>query len=59
MSIDGIQCVLNYLQYNNGVGVTLIIDGFDELSTELRQISFFRKVIEGEFLYNARVVVTS
>ena len=54
-----VQCVLSYLQNNNEVGVTLIIDGFDELSTELRQTSFFRKVIEGDVLPNARVVVTS
>ena len=58
-STDQVQCVLSYLQNNNGEGVTLIIDGFDELSTELRQMSFFRKVIEGDVLYNARVVVTS
>ena len=58
-STDQVQCVLSYLRNNNGVGVTLIIDGFDELSTELRQTSFFRKVIEGDVLYNARVVVTS
>ena len=58
-STDQVQCVLSYLQSNNGVGVTLIIDGFDELSTELRQTSFFRKLIEGDVLYNVRVVVTS
>ena len=58
-STDQVQCVLSYLQNNNGVGVTLIIDGFDELSTELRQTSFFRKVIEGDVLYYVRVVVTS
>ena len=58
-STDQVQCVLSYLQNNNGLGVTLIIDGFDELSTELRQTSFFRKVIEGDVLHNARVVVTS
>ena len=58
-STDQVQCVLSYLQNNNGVGVTLIIDGFDELSTELRQTSFFRKVIEGDVLHNVRVVVTS
>ena len=58
-STDQVQCVLSYLQNNNGLGVTLIIDGFDELSTELHQTSFFRKVIEGDVLHNARVVVTS
>ena len=58
-STDQVECVLNYLQDNNGVGVTLIIDGFDELSTELRQTSFIRKLIEGDVLHNVRVVVTS
>ena len=58
-STDQVECVLSYLQNNNGVGVTLIIDGFDELSAELRQTSFFRKVIEGDILHNVRVVVTS
>ena len=58
-STGQVQRVLSYLQNNNGVGVTLIVDGFDELSTELRQTSFFRKVIEGDVLHNARVVVTS
>ena len=58
-STDQVQYVLSYLQNTSGVGVTLIIDGFDELSTELRQTSFFRKVIEGDVLHNVRVVVTS
>ena len=58
-STDQVKCVLSYLQDNNGVGVTLIIDGFDELSSELRQTSFFRKVIEGDILYNATIVATS
>ena len=56
---DQVECVLSYLQNTNGAGVTLIIDGFDELSTELRQTSFFRELIEGDVLHNVRVVVTS
>ena len=58
-STDQVECVLSYLQNNNGAGITLIIDGFDELSTELRQTSFFRELIEGDVLHYARVVVTS
>ena len=54
-----VQLVLSYLHSSNGVGVTFIIDGFDELSNELRHTSFFRKLIEGDSLPNARVVVTS
>ena len=56
---DQVECVLSYLQNNNGAGVTVIVDGFDELSTELRQTSFFRELIEGDILHNVRVVVTS
>ena len=44
---------------SHGVGVTLIIDGFDELSTKLRRDSFFRKLIEKRSLPEAKIVVTS
>ena len=56
---DHVQCVMSYLCTTNGAGVTVIIDGFDELSGELRQKSFFRELIEGDVLHNLRVVVTS
>ena len=49
----------SYLDNKHGVGVTLIIDGFDELSTELRHDSFFRELIEKRSLPKAKVVVTS
>ena len=44
---------------SHGAGITLMIDGFDELSTELRQESFFRELIEKRFLPKAKIVVTS
>ena len=44
---------------NHGADITLIIDGFDELTTELRQTSFFRQLIEKEVLPKAKIVVTS
>ena len=49
----------NELVKNHAVGVTLIIDGFDELTTELRHESFFRHLIEKTFLPKAKIVVTS
>ena len=49
----------NELVKNHGVGVTLIIDGFDELTTELRHESFFRELIEKTSLPKAKIVVTS
>ena len=54
-----IQPVLSYLQITSGTGITFIIDGFDELNNELRHSSFFKELIEGDTLPNARVVVTS
>ena len=56
---DQEQPVLSYLRNVNGTGVTFIIDGFDELSNELPHTSLFRKLIEGDILPNARIVVTS
>ena len=49
----------SYLENKHGVGVTLIIDGFDELSTKMRHDSFFRELIEKRSLPKAKVVVTS
>ena len=54
-----VEQLCSYLDENHGAGVTFIIDGFDELSTELRYQSFFRKLIEKKYLPNARIVVTS
>ena len=49
----------SYLEDNHGDGVTLIIDGFDELNTALRQESFFTELIEKRRLPKAKIVVTS
>ena len=58
-STSKVEQLYSYLEDKHGVGVTLIIDGFDELSTELRHDSFFREVIEKKSLPEAKVVVTS
>ena len=47
------------LVLNRGAKVTVIIDGFNELSNELRNESFFTKIIEKKVLSCATVVVTS
>ena len=49
----------SYLEDNHGADVTLIIDGFDELSNKLRKKSFFIKLIGKNILPEARIVVTS
>ena len=58
-STSKVEQLYSYLEDKHGVGVTLIIDGFDELSTELRRDSFFRKLIEKKSLPEAKIVVTS
>ena len=58
-STSKVEQLYSYLEDKHGVGVTLIIDGFDELSTELRRYSFFRKLIEKRSLPEAKIVVTS
>ena len=58
-STSKVEQLYNYLEDKHGAGVTLIIDGFDELSAELRHESFFRELIEKRCLPKARIVVTS
>ena len=49
----------SYLEDNHGADVTLIIDGFDELSNKLRKESFFIEFIQKKTLQKSRIVVTS
>ena len=51
--------IASVLKGTEGEGITVFIDGFDELSTEQREESFFWELIEGNIFPNARVVVTS
>ena len=58
-STNKVEQLSSYLEDNHGAGVTLIVDGFDELNSTLRQKSFFRKLIEKRRLPEAKIVVTS
>ena len=58
-STNKVEQLCSYLEDKHGIGVTLIIDGFDELSTELRRESFFGELIEKNSLPKAKIVVTS
>ena len=58
-STSKVEQLCSYLEDKHGGGVTLIIDGFDELSTELRRDSYFRELIEKRSLAKAKIVVTS
>ena len=50
--------LLNDYLENKG-SVTIILDGFDEMNSELRNFSFFSKLIKGDYLPKAKIVVTS
>ena len=58
-STSKVEQLYSYLEDNHGADITLIIDGFDELSTQLRHKSFFRELIEKRYLPKAKIVVTS
>ena len=58
-STSKVEQLHSCLEDKHGDGVTLIIDGFDELSTELRDYSFFRQLIEKRSLPSAKILVTS
>ena len=54
------QKVVEEIEQSGGRGVLLLIEGFDELPTDLRtQSSLFLDVIQGEVLPEATVLVTS
>ena len=53
------QSFLKYLEEKCGAGITIILDGYDQLSTEQQNNSFFRDLIEGKKLIKAQIIVTS
>ena len=59
ISTSKVEQLCSYLEDKHGDGVTLIIDGFDELSTELRHYSFFWRLIAKISLPKAKILVTS
>ena len=58
-SSSKVEQLHSYLENKHGDGVTLIIDGFDELNTKLRDYSFFRRLVEKRSLPKAKILVTS
>ena len=58
-STSKVEQLYSYIEDNHGADITLIIDGFDELNTQLCHQSFFMELIEKRCLPNARIVVTS
>ena len=59
-SADVKQRVVEEVRYNNGAGVLLVLEGFDELPTQLRtEDSLLMDIIKGERLTKATILVTS
>ena len=54
-----VTTVTEWLQNIHGQGLLIIFDGWDELSTDLRQSSLAARIIRGEILAKCSVIVTS
>ena len=54
-----VTLIHHYVKEKCGAGVTLIIDGFDELNVELCRKSFFTRLMKRKLLNKARIVITS
>ncbi|XP_065917452.1 protein NLRC3-like [Dysidea avara] len=59
LSTNEAEQVCNYLQSVNGKSVLFLLDGYDEMPSELCCSSFLHDLISGKCLTNARVMVTS
>ena len=54
------QDAIQEIERENGAGLFLILEGFDELPTHLRnEESLFMDIIKGETLWNATIMLTS
>ena len=51
--------LMKYLEDGCGAGITFILDGYNKLSVQQQKNSFFKDLIEGKMLVEARVIVTS
>ena len=54
-----VQLVTKYLEDNAGSCVTIVFDGYDEISDEIRHKSFITKIINREILKLCGLVITS
>ena len=53
------ETLMKYLEDGCGAGITFILDGYNTLSVQQQKNSFFKDLIEGKMLIEARVIVTS
>ena len=51
--------ILEYLKNGCGARLTIILDGYNQLSVKEQETSFFRDLIDGKSLAESRVIVTS
>jgi len=49
----------DYLEETQGAGVTIIVDGLDEMKKGFQSSSFFTKLISGKILLKAVIILTS
>ena len=54
-----VELISQYLENTSGIDVTIVFDGYDEISCEIRGNSFIAKIINRKILMHCGLVITS
>ena len=54
-----VKSIVEYLESTSGNYITIVLDGYDEISSELKQSSFITKIINRRVLKLCGLVITS
>ena len=56
-----IQLISRTIEETNGKGVILVLDGYDEISDDLKKSQFMQNILKSSFLYLSEcdIVITS
>ena len=54
-----VDLIVQYLESISGINVTIVLDGYDEVSSEIRENSFVAKIINRQILKHCGLVITS
>ena len=54
-----VDLIVQYLESRSGINLTIVLDGYDEVSSEIRENSFVAKIINRKILKHCGLVITS
>ena len=54
-----VDLIVQYLESTSGINLTIVLDGYDEISSEIRENSFVAKIINRQILKHCGLVITS